>query len=176
MRACWDHFINACPVVMIHFVHLWLLDSLYEAILVLWAHLKAACAHLGQLAPPTDWFGRAEASPTLVMSIEIFSICIHVYMCGSSLVQLLRSWAHNPRVGGSNPGLGLAVVTLSKSLYPHCSSVPSCKIGTWPRLGWQKKGQNHQSHWQCQEPGEVQVGLWVPTPHQWCCQWIPASS
>ena len=62
-------------------------------------------------------------------------------LCGSSLVQLLRSWAHNPRVGGSNPGLSLAVVTLSKSLYPHCSSIPSCKIGTWLWLGWQKKAK-----------------------------------
>ena len=69
-------------------------------------------------------------------------VCVCVCVCGgSSLVQLLRSWAHNPRVGGSNPGLGLAVVTLSKSLYPHCSSVPSCEIGTCPRLRWQKKGK-----------------------------------
>ena len=46
------------------------------------------------------------------------------------------------KVLGSQSRLGLAVVTLSKSLYPHCSSVPSCKIGTWLRLGWQKKGKN----------------------------------
>ena len=69
-------------------------------------------------------------------------VCTHVSVCvyvrekerESSLVQLLRSWATNSRVGGSNPSLGLAVVTLNKSLHPHCSSVPSCKIGTWPRL------------------------------------------
>ena len=29
-------------------------------------------------------------------------------------------------MGEFNYHLGLAVVTLSKSLYPHCSSVPSC--------------------------------------------------
>ena len=49
------------------------------------------------------------------------------------------------RVGGSNPSLGLAVVTLSKSLYPHCSSVPSCKIGTWLWLEWQQKGKNNST-------------------------------
>ena len=32
--------------------------------------------------------------------------------------------------------LGLAVVTMSKSLFPHCSSIPSCKIGDWLQLGW----------------------------------------
>ena len=38
-------------------------------------------------------------------------------------------------VGGSNSGLGLAVVTLCKSLYPHCFSQPICKTGTWPCAG-----------------------------------------
>ena len=51
-----------------------------------------------------------------------------------NLVQL-RSWAPTPRVGGLNPGLGLAVVTLSKSLYHHCFSRPICKTGTWPCAG-----------------------------------------
>ena len=49
------------------------------------------------------------------------SVCVCVCVCacvcvGSSLVQLLGSWATNPRVVGSIPGLGLAIVTLSKSL------------------------------------------------------------
>ena len=39
------------------------------------------------------------------------------------------------RVRGSNPGLGLAVVTLSKSLYPHCFNQSICKTGTWPCAG-----------------------------------------
>ena len=105
-------------------------------------------------------------------------VCVCVCVCGSSLVQLLQSWATNPRVGGSNPGLGLAVVTLSKSLYLHYSSVPTCsyKIGTWSWLGWQK-GQKHQSHWQCQNlvrsrldfgcqhhtSGAINELLWVPS-------------
>ena len=38
-------------------------------------------------------------------------------------------------IGGSDPGLGLAVVTLSKSLYPNCFSQPICKTGTWPCAG-----------------------------------------
>ena len=38
-------------------------------------------------------------------------------------------------VGGSNPGLGLATVTLSKSLYPYCFSQPICKTGIWPCAG-----------------------------------------
>ena len=38
------------------------------------------------------------------------------------------SWAPNPRVGGSILGLDLAVVMLSKSLYPHCSSITNYKI------------------------------------------------
>ncbi len=37
-----------------------------------------------------------------------------------------------------DPSLGSAVETLSKFLYLYCFSVPSCKIGTWPWLGWQK--------------------------------------
>ena len=60
---------------------------------------------------------------------------VHVRVCVSSLVHLLRSWAPTSRVGGLNPGLSLAVVTLSKSLYPHCFSQPICKTGTWPCAG-----------------------------------------
>ena len=44
------------------------------------------------------------------------------------VVKMLDS---QPRVVSSSPTLDLTVVTLSKSLYPHCSSVPSGKIGTW---------------------------------------------
>jgi hypothetical protein len=46
-----------------------------------------------------------------------------------TMVKVLRS------VGGSNPGLNLAVVTVSKSLYPHCFSYLTVKIRTWLRLG-----------------------------------------
>ena len=61
---------------------------------------------------------------------------MYMYTCvWNSLVQLLRAWAPNPRVGGLNPCLGLAVVTLCKSLYPHCFSQPICKTGTWPFAG-----------------------------------------
>ena len=66
------------------------------------------------------------------------------------LVQLLGTWATILGVGGSNvnPGLGLAIVTQvsTESLYPHCSSVPSCKIGTWLQLGWQKRAKLSWSH------------------------------
>ena len=63
-------------------------------------------------------------------------------------MQLLGFWATNPRVGGLNPGLGLAVMTLSKSLYPHCSSIPtcSCKNRDLASAGTAKMGQKHQSH------------------------------
>ena len=69
-----------------------------------------------------------------------------------------------------------------KSLYPHCSGVPSCKIGTWLRLGWQK-GQNISPINNAQiwwgpgwtsgantTPEALLMFLWVPSPLQEKCQ------
>ena len=81
-------------------------------------------------------------------------------------MQWLRSWAPNSRVGGSNPTWALL---LCKSLYPNCSSVPSSKIGTWLQLR-RAKWAKTSVPLTVPEPGEVQVGLRVPTPHQWYCQ------
>ena len=61
-------------------------------------------------------------------------------------MQWLRFWATNLRVGGSNinPGLGLAVVTLSKSLYPIVPAYQAVK--QLPGFGWSsKEGQNISS-------------------------------
>ena len=41
-----------------------------------------------------------------------------------------QSWG-----GGFKSHLGLVVVTLSKSLYPHCFNQPISKTGTWPCAG-----------------------------------------
>ena len=51
-------------------------------------------------------------------------------------------------VGEFNYHLGLAVVTLSKSFYPHCSSVPSCIANRDLASARDDKnfGQKHQSH------------------------------
>ena len=57
-------------------------------------------------------------------------------------------------------------MTLSKSPYPHCSSVPSCiMIGIWLRLGW-KIGKRTSVPSTVLKSGGVEVGLWVPTLHQ----------
>jgi hypothetical protein len=79
------------------------------------------------------------------MSVQV-CVCTHMCVCVCAGVQ---SWAPNPRFGGLNPTWAFqSSVTLSKSLYPHCSSVTSGIIGTWLQLGWQK-GQKHLSHQQC---------------------------
>ena len=78
------------------------------------------------------------------------------------------SWAPNPRVGGSILGLDLAVVMLSKSLYPHCSSITNYKIRD---LASAKEGKNISPIYSAKNL----VGLWVPTPHQWYYQYVSAS-
>ena len=57
-------------------------------------------------------------------------MCVH--MCGSSLVQWLRSKALNPRIEGSiHTYLGLTVVTtVSKSLNSHLHCISKKSIGT----------------------------------------------
>ena len=64
-------------------------------------------------------------------------VCVRVCVCVcvEQFGAVIRAWAPNPRVAGSSPGLGLAVVILSKSLYPHCFSQPIRKTGTWPCAG-----------------------------------------
>ena len=85
-------------------------------------------------------------------------VCVCVCVCcGGSLVQWLCFWAPNPRVLGSKPAKALQLWLWARHFIPHCSSVPSCKIGTWLWLWWQK-GQYHQV------PSGVQVWIWCDTP------------
>ena len=53
------------------------------------------------------------------------AVCVHV----SAAVQWLEHWPSNREVPGSIPGGGpfsAVVVSLSKILHSHCSSLPSC--------------------------------------------------
>ena len=65
------------------------------------------------------------------------SVCVCVCVW-EQLGVMVRSWTPNSH-------LGLAVVTLSESLYPQCSSVPSCKIGTWLWKGVAKRAKTSVS-------------------------------
>ena len=58
------------------------------------------------------------------------------------------------------------------TLHVTSHTKPSC-FSAWniEKLKIQK-GQKHQSHWQCQDWWGPSVGLRVPTPHQWCCQFF----
>ena len=49
------------------------------------------------------------------------------------------------------------------SLYTHCSSIPSCKVGTWLQG---KRAKTSVRLTVLNNLVGFQVGLWVPTPHQ----------
>ena len=53
-----------------------------------------------------------------------------------------------------------SVVSLDKALYSHCLNPPSCKMGTWLRLGRQSTAR-HTTF--TIVVTLVRVGLWVPT-------------
>ena len=69
------------------------------------------------------------------VNVYMYFVCVCTWMQLGAVVVVLGSQSKGC---GFKSGQSLAVVTLSKSLYPHCSSVPSGEIGTCLRLGWQK--------------------------------------
>ena len=72
-------------------------------------------------------------------------VCVCVWVERLDVMVMVSSSQPSIDTGSFDSHLGFAVVTLSKSLYPHYSSIPSSKIGTWLWLGWQK-GRNYPSH------------------------------
>ena len=72
--------------------------------------------------------GGTKAVVRLTLQFVSHAVCVCVRVYGTLGLPILGLVVQMPR-------LSLAVVTLSKLLYPHCSSIPSCKIGTWLRLG-----------------------------------------
>ena len=135
-----------------------ILMGLFRLVLLTWValrlrlRLRLRCLLTMQQHVPDDLLS---GQRTAMWDVFV-CVCVRVCVCVCVRVCVCvwgAAWLSGyARVLGSQPTscefdshLGLAVVTLSKSLYPHCSSVPSCKIGTWLWLGWQK-GQKHQSH------------------------------
>ena len=68
-----------------------------------------------------------------------YSVCACVCVF-SSIAKWLDHRPGNRKVPGSMLGymqIGAFVVSLSKKLYSHCSSLPSCILGTWwPGVNW----------------------------------------
>ena len=96
-------------------------------------------------------------------------LCVCVCVCVCLCVEAqwpdgLVARICNRKVPSSSPGQEkkvACVVSLDKALYSHCLSPPSCKNGTWLRLGRQRTVGLHKYH---PLVAVVQVGLRVPTP------------
>ena len=61
-------------------------------------------------------------------------LCVCLCVCGASIARWLGNRPSNPKVVGSIPSCGhsgIVGVSLSKKLYSHCSSPPSCNINEY---------------------------------------------